>query len=183
MPTCGEQDSVPSRAEVVAERLLLASIGYWLLPEPTPQLSVSEHLFHFAHSFVNQAILKTLVGELTCDQHSFKRRQLEPEVPYSSRLINHCVCFLGHPSVSPPHLLFLPLLLLPLPSSPPPPSSSSSSASPSLPSPLPPSLCSTSSPFPSRSPTVISSLGVSPSALRTVLLLNLAADFARQEAE
>lgn len=45
MPTCGEQDSVPSRAEVVAEQLLLASIGYWLLPEPKPQLSVSDICF------------------------------------------------------------------------------------------------------------------------------------------
>ena len=28
MPTCGEQDSVPSRVEVAAEQLLLASTGY-----------------------------------------------------------------------------------------------------------------------------------------------------------
>ena len=87
MPTCEDQGSVPSRAEVVVERLLLASTGYWLLPEPTPQLSVSKQLFHFAHSFVNQAILKTLVGELMCDQHSFKWRQLEPEVPFTIRLL------------------------------------------------------------------------------------------------
>ena len=47
MPTCGEQDSVPSRAEVVAEQLPLSSIGYLLLPEPMPQLSVSKHQFPF----------------------------------------------------------------------------------------------------------------------------------------
>ena len=95
----------------------------------------TKHLFHFAHSFVNP---KTLVGELTCDQHSFKWRQLEPEFPDSSRLISHCVCtslLLGSPlcvssppllsssSLSPPSLLLLlhlplPLLQLLLPSPP-----------------------------------------------------------------
>ena len=108
----------------------------------------------------------------------FSRQEYWSGVPLpsqSSRLISHYVCIsllLGSPlSFSPPRLLFLPLLFLSLPFF-------SSSAflfffifflpSPPL---LPPSLSSTFSPFPSHSATIISSLGVSPSALRTILCL------------